>query len=52
MGTVDQFEFDRFLKVLVARGIIDNDDKAFINGLITHDEWKNIPYDNKEGDPE
>lgn len=45
------FMFTRFLNVMVARGIIDNNDKGYIEGLMDHDTWKSIPYD-EEGEEE
>lgn len=45
------FMFTRFLNVMVARGIIDNNDKGYIEGLIDHDKWVSIPYD-EEGEEE
>lgn len=39
------FMFTKFLNVMVARGIIDNNDKCYIEGLMDHDTWKSIPYD-------
>lgn len=43
--------FTAFLNVMVARGIIDNNDKCYIEGLMDHDTWKSIPYD-EEGEAE